>query len=99
MAITGHRSRISAPILSALIAVPLVVLYPVLLAWLGLAWLGLAWLGFGPISKIVFGIISGVFPIALNTLTACRISIMDLPIWQKRWAPIAAKSCSRLWRR
>ena len=51
-------ARISAPILSALIAVPLVVLYPVLLAWLG----------FGPASKIVFGIISGIFPIALNTL-------------------------------
>lgn len=51
-------ARISAPILSALIAVPLVVLYPILLAWLG----------FGPASKIIFGIISGIFPIALNTL-------------------------------
>jgi NitT/TauT family transport system permease protein len=51
-------ARISAPILSALIAVPLVVLYPVLIAWLGL----------GPTSKVVFGVVSGIFPIALNTM-------------------------------
>ncbi|MCC6780980.1 MAG: ABC transporter permease subunit [Hyphomicrobiales bacterium] len=50
-------ARLSAPVLSALIAVPLVVLYPVLIAWLGL----------GPASKIVFGVVSGIFPIALNT--------------------------------
>jgi NitT/TauT family transport system permease protein len=55
-------ARICAPILSALIAVPLVVLYPVLLAWLGL----------GTASKIVFGTISGIFPIALNTLVAVQ---------------------------
>jgi len=55
-------ARVCAPILSALIAVPLVVLYPVLLAWLGL----------GPASKIVFGAISGVFPIALNTLVGVQ---------------------------
>ena len=51
-------ARVSAPILSALIAVPLVVLYPVLIAWLGL----------GPSSKVVFGVVSGIFPIALNTM-------------------------------
>jgi NitT/TauT family transport system permease protein/taurine transport system permease protein len=55
-------ARIAAPILSALIAVPLVVLYPVLLAWLGL----------GPASKIVFGVVSGIFPIALNALIGVR---------------------------
>jgi NitT/TauT family transport system permease protein/taurine transport system permease protein len=55
-------ARLSAPILSALIAVPLVVLYPILLAWLG----------FGPLSKIVFGVVSGVFPVALNTLIGVR---------------------------
>jgi NitT/TauT family transport system permease protein/taurine transport system permease protein len=42
--------------------VPLVVLYPILLAWLG----------FGPLSKIVFGVVSGVFPVALNTLIGVR---------------------------
>jgi NitT/TauT family transport system permease protein/taurine transport system permease protein len=45
-------------VLSALIAVPIVVLYPLFLAWLGL----------GPASKIVFGVISGIFPITLNTM-------------------------------
>jgi len=55
-------ARISAPVLSALIAVPLVVLYPVLIAWLGL----------GPASKIVFGVVSGIFPIALNTMVGVQ---------------------------
>ena len=55
-------ARVSAPILSALIAVPLVVLYPLLIAWLGL----------GPASKIVFGVLSGIFPVALNALTGVR---------------------------
>ncbi len=55
-------ARTSAPILSALIAVPLVILYPVLVAWLGL----------GPTSKIVFGALSGVFPIALNTMVGVQ---------------------------
>jgi NitT/TauT family transport system permease protein len=54
--------RVSGPILSALIAVPLVVLYPVLIAWLGL----------GPGSKIVFGVVSGIFPIALNTIVGVQ---------------------------
>ena len=55
-------ARIAAPVLSALIAVPLVVLYPVLIAWLGL----------GPASKVVFGVVSGIFPIALNTTVGVR---------------------------
>ena len=53
-----RASRVSAVVLSALIAVPLVVLYPLFIAWLGL----------GPSSKVVFGVISGIFPIALNTM-------------------------------
>jgi NitT/TauT family transport system permease protein/taurine transport system permease protein len=55
-------ARIAAPILSALIAVPLVVLYPILLAWLGL----------GSSSKIVFGAVSGIFPIALSALVGVQ---------------------------
>jgi NitT/TauT family transport system permease protein len=55
-------ARVTAPVLSALIAVPLVVLYPVLIAWLGL----------GPASKVVFGVISGIFPIALNTMVGVQ---------------------------
>jgi NitT/TauT family transport system permease protein/taurine transport system permease protein len=55
-------ARIAAPILSALIAVPLVVLYPILLAWLGL----------GSSSKIIFGAVSGIFPIALSALVGVQ---------------------------
>jgi NitT/TauT family transport system permease protein len=54
--------RFSLPILSSLIAVPLVVLYPIFMAWLGL----------GPSSKIVFGFVSGVFPIASSTIIGVR---------------------------
>jgi NitT/TauT family transport system permease protein/taurine transport system permease protein len=53
---------IAAPILSALIAIPLIVIYPLLMAWVGL----------GPESKIAFAVLSGVFPIALNTLIGVR---------------------------
>ena len=53
---------IAAPILSALIAVPLVIIYPLLLVWVGI----------GPESKIAFGVLSGVFPIALNTMIGVR---------------------------
>jgi NitT/TauT family transport system permease protein len=55
-------SRLCPPVFSAFMAIPLVILYPVLMAWLGL----------GPESKIVFGALSGVFPIALNTLAGVR---------------------------
>jgi NitT/TauT family transport system permease protein len=55
-------ARIAAPVLSALIAVPLVVLYPLLIVWLGL----------GPASKVVFGVVSGIFPIALNTMVGVQ---------------------------
>jgi len=54
--------RFSLPILSSLIAVPLVVLYPIFMAWFGL----------GPLSKIVFGIVSGIFPIASGTIIGVR---------------------------
>ena len=54
--------RISSPFLSAMIAIPFVILYPVLLAWLGI----------GPELKIVFGILLGLFPIALNTMLGVR---------------------------
>jgi NitT/TauT family transport system permease protein len=55
-------SRLCPPVFSTFMAIPLVILYPVLIAWLGL----------GPVSKIVFGALSGVFPIALNTLAGVR---------------------------
>jgi NitT/TauT family transport system permease protein/taurine transport system permease protein len=49
-------------VLSSLFAVPLVIIYPVFMAWFGL----------GSTSKIVFGVLSGFFPIALNTLNGIR---------------------------
>ncbi|MDB5594262.1 MAG: binding-protein-dependent transport system inner rane component [Hyphomicrobiales bacterium] len=59
---SANLARIAAPILSALIAIPIVILYPMVIAWIGL----------GPESKVVFGVVSGIFPIALNTLVGVR---------------------------
>jgi NitT/TauT family transport system permease protein/taurine transport system permease protein len=56
------RSRVFSPILSAVIAVPLVVLYPVATAWLGI----------GAGSKIAYAAAAGFFPIALSTLLGLR---------------------------
>jgi NitT/TauT family transport system permease protein len=52
----------TAPVLSSIFAVPLIILYPLFMAWLGI----------GPTSKIVFGVLSGFFPIALNTIDGVR---------------------------
>jgi len=57
-------ARMAAPILSSLIALPLVVLYPLFMAWTGM----------GAQSKILFGVLSGIFPIALNALVGVRRS-------------------------
>ncbi len=50
------------PLLSSLFAIPLIVWYPMLVIWAGI----------GPESKVLFGVISGVFPIALNTAAGVR---------------------------
>lgn len=52
----------SSAVLSTMFAVPIVILYPLLMAWFGI----------GMTSKIIFGIASGYFPIALNTLDGMR---------------------------
>jgi NitT/TauT family transport system permease protein/taurine transport system permease protein len=49
-------------LLSSLFAIPLVIIYPIFMAWFGL----------GSPSKIVFGVLSGFFPIALNTMNGIR---------------------------
>jgi NitT/TauT family transport system permease protein len=51
-----------APILSGVIALPLIVLYPVLVAWLGI----------GVLSKIAYGAAGGFFPIALAAVLGIR---------------------------
>jgi NitT/TauT family transport system permease protein len=53
---------VAAPLLSAVIALPLVVLYPVLVASLGI----------GEMSKIVYGAAGGFFPVALATVIGIR---------------------------
>lgn len=63
--LAGSRPRLAAPagpLLSSLFAVPVIILYPLLIAWVGL----------GSGSKILFGFVSGFFPIALNTLSGIR---------------------------
>jgi len=52
----------TAPVLSSIFAIPLIIVYPLLMAWLGI----------GPMSKVVFGVLSGFFPIALNTIDGVR---------------------------
>jgi NitT/TauT family transport system permease protein len=53
---------VAAPLLSGVIALPLVVLYPVLVAELGI----------GLSSKIAYGAAAGFFPVALATLIGIR---------------------------
>jgi NitT/TauT family transport system permease protein len=63
--VVGRSHALAAatvPVLSSIFAIPLIILYPLLMAWLGI----------GPLSKIVFGVLSGFFPIALNTIDGVR---------------------------
>ena len=52
----------AGPILASLFAIPLIVWYPLFMVWLGI----------GPASKIMFAVVSGFFPIALNTMNGVR---------------------------
>jgi NitT/TauT family transport system permease protein len=54
--------KVSAPLLSALLAVPHIIWYPLFIVWFGI----------GPGSKIAYGIFNGYFPIALTTMEAVR---------------------------
>jgi NitT/TauT family transport system permease protein/taurine transport system permease protein len=68
------------PILSAIIAVPLVILYPVLVVWFGI----------GPPSKIVYGALIAFFPIALTTMLGVRAvdpsyAVMARAMGAPRW--------------
>jgi NitT/TauT family transport system permease protein/taurine transport system permease protein len=58
----GFFSAVSAPILSSLFAVPLITWYPLFMVWFGI----------GSASKIAFGVVSGFFPIAINTMNGIR---------------------------
>lgn len=63
--IAGLRPFLSAtagPLLSSLFAVPLISWYPLFMVWFGI----------GISSKIAYAIVSGFFPIALNTMNGIR---------------------------
>lgn len=64
IAIGANRFAYAAfgPVLSSLFAIPLIVWYPMLVVWAGI----------GSESKILFGVISSVFPIALSTAAGVR---------------------------
>jgi ABC-type nitrate/sulfonate/bicarbonate transport system permease component len=62
LALNDLLAEIVAPILAAIIAIPLVVVYPLIVVWAGI----------DSESKIVFGFLSGVFPIVLSTLAAIQ---------------------------
>jgi NitT/TauT family transport system permease protein/taurine transport system permease protein len=60
---SSHRiAQSTAPVLSSIFAIPLIIVYPLLMAWIGI----------GPFSKIVFGVLAGFFPIALNSIDGVR---------------------------
>ncbi len=64
-AITGRDPFLNAvaqPLISAMIAVPLVILYPLFVVWFGL----------GMASKIAFGVVLGTFPVASNAAIGIR---------------------------
>jgi NitT/TauT family transport system permease protein/taurine transport system permease protein len=52
-----------SPILSSLFAIPLTVWYPLFVIWFGL----------GAESKVIYAVVCGFFPVALNTLAGIRL--------------------------
>ena len=73
------------PILSAIIAVPLVVFYPVLVVWFGI----------GPPSKVVYGALIAFFPIALTTMLGVRAvdpsyAVMATAMGASRWRALVS---------
>jgi NitT/TauT family transport system permease protein len=53
---------VSGPLWSSLFAVPLITWYPLFMVWFGL----------GMASKIAYAVVSGFFPIAINTMNGVR---------------------------
>ena len=93
----GASARVGnamGPILSSLFAIPLVVWYPLFMVWVGI----------GPASKILFGVVSGFLPIALNTMAGVRLldrryitlgramGASPRQIWIKMLVPLALPS-------
>jgi NitT/TauT family transport system permease protein len=55
---TVFAAAVTGPILASLFAVPLITWYPLFMVWFGI----------GSLSKVAYGVISGIFPIAINTM-------------------------------
>jgi NitT/TauT family transport system permease protein len=55
---TVFTAAVAGPVLASLFAVPLITWYPLFLVWFGI----------GASSKVAYGVISGIFPIAINTM-------------------------------
>lgn len=58
----AFASAVSGPILASLFAVPLITWYPLFMVWFGI----------GSPSKIAYGVVSGFFPVAINTMNGIR---------------------------
>jgi NitT/TauT family transport system permease protein/taurine transport system permease protein len=59
---TRFLTMVYSPMLAALFAVPLITWYPLFMVWFGI----------GSASKIAYGVVSGFFPIAINTMNGIR---------------------------
>lgn len=60
--LTSFSAIFVGGVMTSLFAVPLIILYPLLMAWVGI----------GTASKVLFGVLTGFVPIALNTLNGIR---------------------------
>jgi NitT/TauT family transport system permease protein len=70
----------ATPILSGIIAIPLVILYPVFVVWFGI----------GPPSKVIYGAMIAFFPIVLTTMLGVRavdpsFAVMATAMGAPRW--------------
>jgi NitT/TauT family transport system permease protein len=59
---TVFAAAVSGPLLASLFAVPLITWYPLFMVWFGI----------GAASKVAYGVVSGFFPIAINTMNGIR---------------------------
>jgi NitT/TauT family transport system permease protein len=59
---TVFTAEVSGPLLASLFAVPLITWYPLFMVWFGI----------GAASKVAYGVVSGFFPIAINTMNGIR---------------------------
>jgi len=83
LALGAHRlsGEVAEPILVALYSIPKITLYPVILLLFGL----------GISAKIAFGVIHGIIPVAIFTMTRCAACAASISAPRRRCASL----CSR----